>query len=136
MATWTAPKTWTTGEVLTSSDMNNYLSENLTFIKIQVEATAKTDSHTLVLADAGKVVEMGKATAQTVTIPTNATAAFPVGTTITVLQTGAGQVTIAGAGGVTVNSTGSRLKTTQQWSAATLIKRDTNTWVAFGDLAA
>lgn len=136
MATWTAPKTWTTGEVLTSSDMNSYLSDNLTFIKTQVEFVAKTDSHTLVLADGGKVLEMGKATAQTVTIPTNATAAFPVGSTITILQTGAGQVTIAGASGVTVNAAGSRLKTTQQWSAATIVKRAENTWVAFGDLTA
>lgn len=137
MATWTAPKTWTTGEVLTSSDMNNYLSENLTFIKIQVEATSQTGAtYTLALTDSGKVLEMNRATAQTLTIPTNATVAFPVGTTITVLQVGAGQVTIAGAGGVTVNSAGSRLKTTQQWSAATLVKRATDTWVAFGDLAA
>jgi hypothetical protein len=136
MATWTTPITWATGAPLTSAQMNAYVSDNLSFIKSQVETNAQTDSYTLVLADAGKVVEVNKASGATITVPTNASVAFPVGATITVLQVGAGQITIAGAGGVTVNSAGSRLKTTQQWSAATLIKRATDTWVAFGDLAA
>jgi hypothetical protein len=60
--------------------------------------------------------------------------AFPIGTTITVLQVGSGQTTIAGAG-VTINGTPG-LKLRAQWSSATLIKRATNTWVAIGDLSA
>lgn len=96
---------------------------------------AQVDSYTLVLADAGKLVEMGKATVQTLTIPTNGTVAFPVGTKIDILQTGAGQVTVAGAVGVTVNATPG-LKISAQWGAATLIKRATNTWVLVGSLAA
>lgn len=136
MPSWSDPKTFVTGEVLTSVDMNTYLSDNLTFIKTQTDFSVKTDSHTLALADAGKVLEMGKATAQDVTIPKNTTTDFPIGTVVTVVQTGAGQVTIKGATDVTVNAAGGRLKTSGQWSAATVIKRDTNTWVAFGDLAA
>lgn len=99
-------------------------------------AVAKTDSYTLVLTDAGRLVEMGKATAQTLTVPTNSSVAFPVGTRIDVIQTGAGQVTVAGADGtVTVNAkTG--LKISGQWGQAALIKRATNTWVLFGDLSA
>jgi len=96
----------------------------------------KTDSYTLsALTERDSLIEMGKATAQTVTIPTNASVAYPVGTSIDILQTGAGQVTIAGAGGVTVNSTpGLKLRT--QWSSATLFKRAENTWVVYGDLTA
>jgi hypothetical protein len=96
----------------------------------------KTDSYTLsALTERDTLIEMGKATAQTVTIPTNATVAFPVGTSIDILQTGAGQVTIAGASGVTVNATpGLKLRT--QWSSATLFKRATDTWVVMGDLSA
>jgi hypothetical protein len=96
----------------------------------------KTDSYTLsALTERDSLIEMGKATAQTVTIPTNASVAYPIGTSIDILQTGAGQVTIAGAGGVTVNSTpGLKLRT--QWSSATLFKRAENTWVVFGDLTA
>ncbi len=78
---------------------------------------------------------MGSGSALTLTIPTNATVAWPVGTSIDILQTGAGQVTIAGAGGVTVNATpGLKLRT--QWSSATLMKRATDSWVVVGDLTA
>lgn len=97
---------------------------------------AQTDSYTLVLSDAGKLVEMGKATAQTLTIPLNSSVAFPTGTKIDVIQTGAGETTIAGASGVTVNSEGSKLKINAQWQAVTLVKRATDTWVVIGALKA
>lgn len=96
---------------------------------------AQTASYTLVLSDASKLVEMNVASANTVTIPLNSSVAFPTGTQISVLQTGAGQTTIAGTAGVTLNSTpGSKLRA--QWSACTLIKRATDTWVVTGDLSA
>ena len=81
------------------------------------------------------LIEVSNASGTTLTIPLNATTAFPVGTSIDVLQTGAGQVTIAGAAGVTINATpGLKLRT--QWSSATLFKRATDTWVVMGDLSA
>jgi hypothetical protein len=98
--------------------------------------SAKTDSYTLSdLNERDTIVEISKASAVTLTIPTNATIAYPVGTTIDIIQTGAGQVTIAGAGGVTVNGTpGLKLRT--QFSSATLLKRAENTWLIYGDLTA
>lgn len=96
---------------------------------------AQTASYTLVLSDASKLVEVSNASANTVTVPLNSSVAYPTGTQINILQTGAGQTTIAGTAGVTINSAiGLKLRT--QWSAATLIKRATDTWVAFGDLSA
>lgn len=96
----------------------------------------KTDSYTLSnLNERDTIVEISKSTATTLTIPTNASVAYPVGTTIDIIQTGTGQVTIAGAGGVTVNATPG-LKLRAQWSSATLLKRGENTWLAFGDLSA
>ena len=96
----------------------------------------KTASYTLSsLGERDCLIEMGSGSALTLTIPTNATVAWPVGTSIDILQTGAGQVTIAGAGGVTVNATpGLKLRT--QWSSATLMKRATDSWVVVGDLTA
>ncbi len=95
----------------------------------------QTASYTLVLTDKDKIVEVSNASANTVTIPLNSSVAFPIGTQITVLQTGSGQTTIAGTGGVTVNATPG-LKLRAQWSSVTLIKRATDTWVALGDLQA
>jgi len=100
-----------------------------------ISTSAQTASYTLVLADKNKVVEMGVASANTLTVPTNATVAFPVGSQINILQTGAGQTTVAAAGGVTINATPG-LKLRAQWSYATLIKRATDTWVLVGDLSA
>ena len=96
----------------------------------------KTASYTLsALTERDDLIEMGSASAMTLTIPLNSAVAFPVGTSIDILQTSTGQVTIAGDAGVTVNSTpGLKLRT--QWSTATLFKRATNTWVVYGDLTA
>jgi len=97
--------------------------------------SAQSAAYTLVLADSGKMVEMSVSSGHNLTVPSNANVAFPVGTTLTVLQTGAGQTTIAAQAGVTVNATPG-LKLRAQWSSATIIKRATDTWVALGDLSA
>lgn len=101
-----------------------------------VDTSAQTDSYTLVLTDAGKLVEMGKATAQTLTVPPNSSVAFPLGTKIDVVQTGAGEADIAAGSGVTINSQDGNLKLAAQWAGATLVKRATNTWVLIGNLVA
>jgi hypothetical protein len=96
----------------------------------------KTESYTLsALAERDNLIEMNNAYATTLTIPLNSAVAFPVGTSIDILQTGVGQVTIAGDAGVTVDATpGLKLRT--RWSSCTLFKRATNTWVVYGDLSA
>jgi len=96
---------------------------------------AQTVSYTLVLSDASKLVEISNASANNLTVPLNSAAAFPIGTQVSILQTGAGQTTIVATGGVTINATPG-LKLRAQWSSATLIKRGTDTWVAVGDLSA
>lgn len=93
----------------------------------------KSTSYTLVISDAFKMIEMSAG--GTLTIPLDSSVNFPVGTAIDILQTGSSQVTIAGAVGVTVNSTPG-LKLRAQWSTATLIKRAANTWLVTGDLVA
>ena len=96
---------------------------------------AQTSAYTLALADNGKMVEMNVASGNALTVPTNANVAFPVGTTLTILQTGAGQTTLTPqSGAVTINATPG-LKLRAQWASATIIKRATDTWVAVGDLA-
>ena len=121
-----------TNKTLTSPTIS---SATITSPTITIATTTSSASYTLLLTDGGKVVEMTSASANTLTIPLNASAAFTVGTSIFVLQAGAGQTTIAGAAGVTVNSYVG-LKLIGQWAGCTLIKRATNTWVAVGGLVA
>jgi hypothetical protein len=82
---------------------------------------------------------MSNAAANNLTVPLNSTVAYPTGTQINILQTGAGQTTVVATGGVTINctpqSTANTGKLRAQWSSATLIKRGTDTWVLVGDLS-
>jgi hypothetical protein len=96
----------------------------------------KTDSYTLSsLSERDSMIEFSGQSGMTVTIPSDSSLDFPVGTSLDILQTASGQVTIAGAQGVTVAATpGLKLRT--QWSSATLVKRAANTWVVMGDLTA
>lgn len=91
-------------------------------------------SYALIASDQGATV-FSNAGAATITIPTNASVPFPSYTRIDFVQLGSGQVTFAGAGGVTLLSSGLRFKLAGIYSAATLIKVGTDTWVLIGDLA-
>ena len=62
--------------------------------------------------------------------------AFPTGSLISFIQTGSGQTTLTAGSGVTINSEGSKLKIKAQYALAGIIKVDTDTWVAFGNLTA
>jgi hypothetical protein len=87
------------------------------------------------LPDAGKIVEMNNSSANTVTIPTNASKAFVTGARIDIVQYGAGKTTITGATGVTVNgvSAGSA-GINARYSGASLYKRGTDEWIVLGDI--
>jgi hypothetical protein len=114
--------------IYTNGSWNNLALSNISF-------NNQTASYTLVLNDMFKLVEISSGSATTLTVPNDGSVNFPVGSQITVLQTNTGQITFAGAGGVTVNGTpGLKLRT--QWSSATLIKRNANVWVVIGDLVA
>ena len=92
-------------------------------------------TYTLVLTDAHKLVTLSNASAITLTVPTNSSVAFEIGDQVNLLQLGAGQVTVSGAG-VTFRSEGSKLKLKGQYAMATLVKIDTDTWVLVGNTAA
>ena len=92
-------------------------------------------SYTLVLSDADKIIEMNVASSNNLTVPLNSSIAYSVGTQILLIQYGAGQTTIVPTGGVTIHSDGAKLKIASQYSAATLIKIDTNEWYLIGNLS-
>ena len=114
---------------------------------IQTQLDAKADktstfniqtgtSYTLVLTDAGKIIEMQSGSANIVYIPLNSSVAFPIGTEIQVLQFGNGQTTITPVSGVTTKSKSSQLKIGNVYTGVTLVKRGTNDWYVIGNLTA
>lgn len=106
-------------------------------VKSQQTLNLQSGAYTLVLSDAdfNKVVVLNSATAVTVTVPLNSSVAFPIGSVINMLQLGAGQITVAGAGGVTLNSEGSRFKSRSQYAVISALKISTDSWVVFGNTA-
>jgi hypothetical protein len=90
-------------------------------------------SYTLVLADAGKCVEMNNAAANTLTIPPNSSVPFPTGTVIELFQLGAGQTTATAGSGVTLRAPDGA-KLAKQYASASVRKRATNEWVLAGSV--
>jgi hypothetical protein len=122
----------TTGDVLTAAIYNS-----LTAFTVGSDQTA---DYTAVLADQYQVlVSMNKATAVAFKIPTNASVAFPVGTAITILNKGAGAVTISAvtSGTTTVLSAGAvaASPTLAQYKTAVCIKTAADTWYVVGAIA-
>ena len=118
-----------TGDVLTATTFNSLVQFTI--------GTEQTADYTAVLADSYQVlVSMNKATAVAFKIPTNASAAIPVGSVITVLNKGAGAVTISAvtSGTTTVLSAGAvaASPTLAQYKTAACIKVATDTWYVVG----
>jgi hypothetical protein len=135
--------TATTVDVSTAQTLTNktLTSPTLNAPLINLSLNAQTGTtYTFVLADNGKLVTASNASAQTYSIPTNASVAYPIGTQINIIQIGAGQVTINAvtSGTTTVASTGATStapKLRAQYSSATLIKANTDLWYVVGDIA-
>jgi hypothetical protein len=102
----------------------------------EANANALTTSQTLTtLAYRDSLIECNNASGANIilTVPTNTSTAFPIGTSFDIVRMNDGEVTIQGDTGVTVNFTpGNRLRA--KWSSATLVKRGTNSWLLIGDL--
>lgn len=110
----------------TQTALDNKSDKNITLDR-------KTASYTLVANDNGKLIEMNVATANTLTI--NASL-FSAGNQILISQYGAGQTTITAGAGVTLRSSGGKLKTSAQYSLVTIIAISSTEFYIAGDLIA
>ena len=126
--------TYSAGDIWIDSDNDTTPNTNNLII------AQKTASYTIAsdLSDApDEVIEMNVSTANTVSIPTDATANYPIGTQIHVFQFGAGQTTIQAVTPATTTVVGTPgVKLRAQYSFATLIKRAANYWIVVGDTSA
>ena len=98
-----------------------------------------TAAYVTVASDAGAIVTVSNASANTFKLPTNANVAYAIGSTITVIQIGAGATTISAVtpGTTTVLSTGATAASPvlAQYRSATCIKTGTDAWYVIGALA-
>lgn len=96
------------------------------------ELTSSTTNYTLVRQDSGKFLNINSGSAVTVTVPTG----LPTGFTVSLCQLGAGQVTVSGAVGVTINNRQSHTKTAGQYAVVSLVGTSADTYVFVGDTTA
>jgi hypothetical protein len=121
-----------TGDVLSAAMFNGLITFTV--------GADQTNDYTTVLNDQFQtLVPMNKATAVAFKLPTNASVAFPVGTAITILNKGAGVVTISAvtSGTTTVLSAGAvaASPTLVQYKTAVCIKTAADIWYVAGAIA-
>lgn len=94
---------------------------------------SKTDSYTLVLADRGKSILMN-GTSKTLTIPANASVAFPIGTVIIIVNINSTALSIAITTDTLTlaNSTTTGTRTLAQNGIATCVKIAATSWLISG----
>lgn len=117
------------------------LMYSLVPVQAQSTPTFTSNAYTLVATDANLLLAASNgATSGTINIPTDVSVNFAIGTQISILQVGTGQITITATtpGTTTIRSTGSATaspKLRTQYSAATLWKQAANLWYVFGDIS-
>ena len=129
--------TTTTANITDSSNKRFVTDAQLTAIDNSapknITLDRKTASYTLVVGDNGKMIEMNVASANTLTIDASI---FSAGNQILISQYGAGQTTITAGAGVTLRSSGGKLKTSAQYSLVTIIAISSTEFYVAGDLTA
>ena len=118
-----------TGDVLSAAMFNGLVAFTLNSQTGTTYTLASTDQYQV-------LVVTSNASAKTVSIPTDATYNFPVGTAVTFLNTGAGALTINAvtSGTTTITSAGtvSASPTLNQYKSAVAIKTAANAWTVVG----
>ena len=125
-ATITLPSS--TSTLATTADLAPYAP----LLQTTTTPSFTANAYTLQSTDKDKILLLSNgSTAGTVTIPTGT---YSVGTVLTLVQTGSGQITIASSG--TLNSNGSKYKLNGQYASCQIIVTATNTFLLIGNLAA
>jgi hypothetical protein len=133
-ATITAPSSvvltlpTTTSTLATTADLASYAP----LLQTTTTPTFASNAYTLLSTDKDKIIlASNNTTAGTITIPTGT---FAVGTVLTIVQTGTGQITIATSG--TLQSNSSRYKLNGQYASCQIVVTATNTFLLIGNLVA
>lgn len=123
------------GSLTTVADSLNSITADINNLKYLTINTQASSAYTLQLSDSNSYIRTTSASAATITVPSNSSVAFFIGTIIHFRQSGSGQVSFIGASGVTLfyNET---LKTRKEGSVVSIIKVDTDSWELFGDVEA
>ena len=128
----------TAGNILTS-DGTGWVSGTAPSSAVSYPQNIQSGDYTLVLSDAGKHIYSANTGAQTITIPTNASVAFPIGTVITIVNRGTNPILLSASGvSIFANNSASALSipVVPANASVQLLKTETNSWVStFGTVS-
>lgn len=93
----------------------------------------QTSNYTLQIGDEFTIIQCDSTSTIDVTVPTNSSEAFELGTVIKVLQYGLGSVKVAAAVGVTIRAADGYNTMAKQYGVATLTKMDGDEWLLEGE---
>jgi hypothetical protein len=113
------------GNISSSGNIIYYVDENI-----------QTTHYTASLSDVSKIVTLSNIDPIKFVIPTSSVVNFPIGSQITVIQSGSGQVSFVISSGqnITIESADNATKLRTNYSSATLWKRKSDTWMLMGDI--
>jgi hypothetical protein len=100
----------------------------------QSPRTIPLTSDTPTIADTGGYLRTTNASDTAITIPPNASVAFPIGTAMVIEQTNTGIVTISPGAGVTLNTPRGYFTIATQFGVAQIKKVGTDEWTLLGDV--
>lgn len=119
-----------TSSVTSYTDFRETYSETI----LPAINTQTGTSYTPTLSDANGYIRMNNAAANTVTIPPNSSVAYPIGTSLSIRQVGAGATSLIAGSGVVINNLSVSLQLRKQNSTVQVLKVGTNEWDLFGDI--
>jgi len=93
-------------------------------------------SHTFIIGDAYKTILCTSETPVALQIPAHATVPYEVGTVLGFIPMASGQLTVSGAGGVAVVSSGSELKSARQYGPIFAQQTSLDLWLVSGEKSA
>jgi hypothetical protein len=130
------------GNILLNANGNGYFVNGLVTAAAFIgsgQLFTNTSSYTLVDGNQNATVIMDSSSATTVSIPTDATFNFPLGTRILIVRKGSGQVTIQVASSpttiVSAGTTSYAPKISAQYGYVIAIKIASNSWLVTGNVA-
>jgi hypothetical protein len=121
--------------IISASTVNDSAGTGYTIGYRQMPQNSQTGAtYTLVLADDGKHIYLNTGSTNTITVPTNASVAFAIGTVITVVNGNSGVCTISGptSGLQLANGAAATTRSIATKGMATMIKVATDLWYVSG----
>ena len=110
------------------------INDNFTLLEVLLINAQVGTTYGPVLTDANGMITMDNAGANTITIPANASVAYPIGTQLFFMQLGAGQTTIAITADTLDKPASQGFTIREQFVPVIAYKETATSWVLYGNL--